>query len=355
MQILIFSSFWVYVFYVISKKIKLLDRPDLYPDIKWTRKPVPTLQWVFLFLIFLLNLIVFFPNLLLEPQMLLFIFGSSILVLIWYLDDVVIWVRIKSLYRLLIQILVSAFVVYFANLQITELNLWFIDIKFDLFRGTLLSVIWFVLCINAINWFDWINAQASWVSTIWFLSIILLIKYVVLNYYDWISSFKLEILNSNLIALSILFVLWLLYTFLEWKPLALIRDAWTLFFGFALAFFSLSWWAKIWTLVVVLSLVIFDAIWVVFHRIFVLKKKPWQWDFTHLHHRLLALWWTKKEINIFVWTWSLIMMILMLLQWSNKFAKIVIFCMMLIVFFGVNSYLFWIKKIPCWLKKSKKT
>jgi len=128
-----------------------------------------------------------------------------------------------------------------------------------------------------------------------------------------------------------------------------VRDPWTFFYGFSLAYLSLIWWAKVWTMLVVLSLVIFDAIWVCLHRIFVLKKAPRKWDYTHLHHRLQWLGRTKKEVNVFLWLWSLVMMILMLLQWDNKVAKIVIFVMMALIFFGVNSYIFWYKKAKCWL------
>jgi len=47
--------------------------------------------------------------------------------------------------------------------------------------------------------------------------------------------------------------------------------------------------AKIGTLLVVLSLPIFDAIWVFVNRIFVMKKSPMKKDYTHLHYRLMAL------------------------------------------------------------------
>ena len=48
------------------------------------------------------------------------------------------------------------------------------------------------------------------------------------------------------------------------------------------------------------------------------------------------------------------MMILMLMQSANRVNKIVIFVMMALVFFGVNFYVFVIKKVPCGLKNIKK-
>ncbi len=351
--ITIVSVIFVFFALFLSRKIWLLDKPNLYADIRWTRKPVPTLQWIFFFIIFLIILWIFYPDIFFSSQILSFLIWAWILVLIWFLDDVVIGVRIPSLIRLLIQLVVSVWVVYFANLQREFVGFFWYKIIFWPFLWVFISSLWFVLCINSINRFDGINAEASGISTIWFSTIIFLVSFVVLPNYPNISAFRLETLNTTIVIWTIFAILSFIYTIIERKPWWLVRDAWTLLFWFALAYLSLSWWAKIWTILVVLSLVIFDAIWVVFHRLFVLKKAPWKWDYTHLHHRLLRLWRTKKEINIFIRVWSILMMVLMLLQWQNKFAKLIIFLMMLIIFFGVNSYLFRVKKTPCWLDKKK--
>ena len=60
-----------------------------------------------------------------------------------------------------------------------------------------------------------------------------------------------------------------------------------MFYGFALAYLSVVGGAKIGTLIVALSLVIFDAVWVGLRRIFIVKKNPLKGDYTHLHHRLM--------------------------------------------------------------------
>jgi UDP-N-acetylmuramyl pentapeptide phosphotransferase/UDP-N-acetylglucosamine-1-phosphate transferase len=139
----------------------------------------------------------------------------------------------------------------------------------------------------------------------------------------------------------------------EFKPLGLVRDVGIMFYGFALAYLSVVGWAKIGTLIVALSLVIFDAIRVGLRRIFRAKKSPLQWDYTHLHHRLMGMWWKRREIRVFVRIWSLFMMILILLQWTNRMNKLIIFCMMALVFFGINYYLFVVKKLPYGLKMKK--
>gem|GEM_PF-2288236 len=43
---------------------------------------------------------------------------------------------------------------------------------------------------------------------------------------------------------------------------------------------------------------------------------------------------------------SLVMTILMIVQGTNSINKWIIFSMMAIIFFVINIYLFWIKKLP---------
>ena len=43
----------------------------------------------------------------------------------------------------------------------------------------------------------------------------------------------------------------------------------------------------------------------------------------------------------------------MLMQGTNRMNKIIIFLIMAALFFGVNVYLFLIKKLPCWQDDKK--
>jgi hypothetical protein len=93
---------------------------------------------------------------------------------------------------------------------------------------------------------------------------------------------------------------------------------------------------------------------VIINRIFVMHKNPLKGDYTHLHHRLLTLWRNKSELRRFVRVWSAMMAVLMLLQGENRRPKVIIFVMMACIFFGTHIYLYWIKKIPFELTKTKK-
>ena len=214
-------------------------------------------------------------------------------------------------------------------------------------------IFWSLLCINAINRFDGVYAQASGVSSIGFLTIFLLIQFVVFRQYTNFTPDNLAILTTVKYLSFVLFIISVVSTVVESKPRGLVRDVGIMFYGFALAYLSVVGGAKIGTLVVTLSLVIFDAIWVGLRRMFVARKSPLVGDYTHLHHRLLGLGWNRKEARATIWIRSLIMMILILIQGTDRGNKIIIFALMAVMFFGVNYYLFIVKKLPCGLQIKK--
>ncbi len=353
---IILSILILFIWLKIFSKFKILDKPG--NDLKNTRKPVPTMLGIFVYIWFFAIVFILFPSYF-SNNLLLWLFAWSLpIIILETLEEMsYIWkikFKIHPIIRLLIHILWWILAVYIWWIWINqELLIW----AWKWIMPQRIFVIFFVIrsiiCINAVNRFDGIYAQASWVSTIWFLTIFLLIKVVVFTSYTVFEGNSLEILTITQNLAFILFAISLVSTFIEYKPLGLLRDIGIMFFGFSIAYLSVAGWAKIWTLLVALSLVIFDAIRVWFYRIFVMKKSPLKWDYTHLHHRLLGLWWTRWEARASVWIRSFIMMVLMLLQWTNRLNKVIIFAIMALLFFGINYYVFIIKKITCWLKLNK--
>lgn len=342
-KILIFA-YAIFIWYIwlkTFKKINFLDRPG--PDVP-TRKPVPNAQWVFLIIWFLSSLIIFFPQYISNPQIIWLIIWSLILWITEFIDN---FININAKIRILIQLWVITILFYLWYIWFSTFTLpWWVIVEFHWLASFILTMIWFLWFINAINWFDWVYWLASWVSSIWFLTVFLLLKIVVFWYYTWISPENYANLNMIADISFLLFIFSAVYCFIEFKPLWVLRDVWVMFLGFSLAYLSLLGWAKIWTILVVLSLPIFDSIWVFVNRVIIMKKNPLKWDYTHLHHRLLALWWNRSEIRTFIWSWSIFFMTIMILQWANRFNKLIIFILMAIIFFWANIYLFWIKKLP---------
>ena len=351
-----------FVFFVIAiagieicKKWKILDKPG--PDVP-SRNRVPNMQWVFLILGFFATSALFFPSYYENKAFLGLVVGWGFIMLFSLIDTALEaagkkWIKAK--YRLVLQVIAWLIALWVWWVSINELVInWHITRSLPYAVVVWLTLLWFVWFMNAINWFDGINGLASWISTIWFVTVYFLLQNVVLPYYaDIISPEHLATLVMTTNVAFLLTLWWLLYTTIEYKPTWLLRDIWIIFYWYALAYLSLMGWAKIGTLLVVLSLPIFDAIWVFVNRIFVMKKSPMKKDYTHLHYRLMALWRNRSEVRRFVRWWSLFFMIIMLLQDTNRMSKIIIFVLMAIIFFGVNIYLFWVKKMPMEYKISR--
>jgi UDP-GlcNAc:undecaprenyl-phosphate/decaprenyl-phosphate GlcNAc-1-phosphate transferase len=351
-----------FVFFIIAvawieicRKWKILDRP--WPDVP-ARSRVPNMQWVFLILAFFATAWLFFPQYF-EAKWFLWLIVWGGFIMLFSLVDTALeaaWKKwIKAKYRLALQIIAWLIAYWIGGVSISEFVVnGNITRVLPTFFVVWLTVLWFVWFMNAINWFDGINWLASGISTIGFLTLYFLLQHVVIPYYaDVISPENLATLTMTTNIAFLLTLWWMLYTTIEYKPIWLLRDIWIIFYGYALAYLSLMWWAKIGTLLVVLSLPIFDAIWVFVNRLFVMKKSPMKKDYTHLHYRLMALGWTRSEVRRFVRWWSLFFMIIMLLQDTNRMSKIIIFLLMATIFFGVNIYLFWVKKMPMEYKVKK--
>lgn len=339
----ILAFLWIYVF----RKMKLLDKPG--KDLKWVRKPVPTMQWIVVFLIFLIIVSLFYPDMWMNKLFLWFLAWWSLIFVVETITELeYIWkikFKISPKVRFLVHLIAACFALWISWMSDFEILLWWYALILPQRALYVAFAVWSAFITNAVNWIDWINAQGNWILTIGFFTVFGLIQWVVFPSYTEYTNYETLIFVQKLSI--ILAIISLVYTVVEFKPFALIRDIWTMFLAFWLAYLSVLWWAKFWTLIVALSLVIFDAVWIIFYRIFVLKKSPMQWDYKHMHHRLLRLWWTRWEIRAFVWIWSVVMMILMLIQWTNRSNKIVIFMIMALLFFWVNTYLFLVKKLPC--------
>ncbi len=318
------------------------------------RKPVPTLQWVILLITFFVLVALYAPEFLVFTKTNPFfwlLLGALILWGVALTDEL--WrlihkkYRISPAIRMAIQVVVALIARAVSGVGITDFSLpWGEIIHFAFINQVVLTLARYLLFTNAINRFDGIYGLASWMSSIGFLTIFLLINLVVFVAYPDMTDAKALLLWGVSTYAMILFVVALLAVIVEFKPSGLLRDVWTMFLGFALAYLSLLGWAKIGTMIVVLALPLFDAVWVLIDRLHKQKKNPFKGDYSHLHYRLLALGRNRNEVRVFIRWFSLFFMILMLLQWDQRVDKVIIFVLMAAIFFWVNRYLFRIKKLP---------
>lgn len=257
---------------------------------------------------------------------------------------------LSPLVRLVIQIVIIAAVVIYGWVA-NDLTL--ANVQLPIIVALWFSVVWVLWFMNAMNWFDGVYWFAGGNAAIWYLTMILLVQYLVLPNYLFVSSDALHALEMVSQVSVILLIISIVFTIMEYKPYGLVRDIGVMIYWFTLWYMALIGGAKIGMVMAVLSPMILDSIWVVVNRIR-MWRSPFRGDYTHLHHRLLTLGRTRGEIRVVVWSRSLIMMTLMLLQGINSLNKVVIFAMFAVAFFAVHIYLYWYKKLPFEYKKEKK-
>lgn len=331
-------------------KRKVLDKPG--PDVP-ARAGVPNMQGIFLILGFVGSMLIFFPEYLQHKQFLALLFGGLLIGIVETIDTIVglnytglktKWLNKKI--RVFIQIIVALIAMFVGGINIDTFTIGSLTITLPFIVSAVILIIWFGGFMNAINRVDGVNGLSSGVSTIGFLTIYLLLRQVVYPSYPFMSAENSATLGMITNIAFVMTILGIIYTTIEYKPIGRLRDIGTMFFGFTLAYLALLGGAKIGTILVALSLPIFDAIRVFINRIFIMKKSPLKGDYTHIHYRLLALGRNRHEIRWFVRGRSLFFMTIILLQWTDRTAKIIIFIMMALIFFGVNIYLFRVKKMP---------
>jgi UDP-N-acetylmuramyl pentapeptide phosphotransferase/UDP-N-acetylglucosamine-1-phosphate transferase len=327
------------------KKYAILDKPG--PDVP-ARNRVPTMQWLVGIIAVAVSIVVIGRGDLFGDSAFLGMrVGLVMIACVMSIDEL--WrivharFRIGPLVRLLVQItsaVVAAWLSYEALLPMTLFGY-----ELDGLLWLVAMIIWFWLFINAINWFDGVYGLSTWVTSIGFWTVVALIGVVVLPAFPLMSLERMWVLSDTMLIASLFGVMTLVWTIIEFKPWWLMRDVGTMSVGFVLAYLSLVWWAKVWTLIVVLALPLMDAVRVIADRLLRRKSNPMKGDFTHLHYRLMAMWRSRTEVRVAIRVASMCFAILMLLQWTNSLNKVIIFIMAVVLFFGINIYLFWVKRI----------
>lgn len=149
-----------------------------------------------------------------------------------------------------------------------------------------ITITWYVLVMNAINWSDNWRAMTSSVS---------LVTLIIL----WLLSVKLYLTDTSLasrnnsvfvfsfltILLPTLFVFWRYDT----RRACIVGDAGTMFLGYIIATLAIVSGGKIATASIVLGIYFIDAFYVILGRLRA-GKNPMKGDLTHLHHRMTLKW-----------------------------------------------------------------
>ncbi|MEP7162531.1 MAG: MraY family glycosyltransferase [Candidatus Moraniibacteriota bacterium] len=170
---------------------------------------------------------------------------------------------------------------------------------------------WLILIMNAVNWLDGLDGLLGSVTFIGFLTLF------AVSLFPEVHQPALSLLSLTLAGGSFAFLLF------NWHPARLIAGtSGAYFLGFALATLSVVAGAKVATALLVLSLPILDALWVLYER-FRSGVSLFLPDNRHLHYRLLELGWTVPQVSLAYTAVTLCMAILAL--HTQAFGKVVVF------------------------------
>lgn len=346
---IIVSYILIIVFMKLFYKLDILDNPQKYG---FKRDPIPYSMGVIFFLWFFILSFWSVQLGFLEYNFklwLIWVFGFFITSISFLDDRLDVSPKIRLFFQILIWAIIwitSIKIWYISNIfwGIINLETFFIEIStYKIYIVPLIfTILWYVFIFNSLNWTDGIQWNTSWISIISFF--ILFLLWVILYFRD---QYLAGIQNAEFIMNISIILVWILIPFwyFDFHNKILMGDSGTMFLWFMLATLAIIAWGKIATVLVVFWIYTVDAVYVLVKRL-LNKKNPLQWDFSHLHHRLLDIWLSKKQVLYLIYSLSLFFWLTAL--FLNTSWKIIVFGIIVVVVIFINKI---IEAVLQWRKK----
>jgi UDP-GlcNAc:undecaprenyl-phosphate GlcNAc-1-phosphate transferase len=274
----------------------------------------------------------FHPYLVLSKEILGLIGGSILILLFGLWDDLKAqsW-KTQLAFQVILALLMVIFGIRILSLNIPFEGAFFFTEQVWFLPSVFLSLAWFLLVMNAMNWLDGLDGLAGGVSFLSLLTITLL-------------AFKPEV-NQPPVAILALVGAGATFGFLLFNfypARILLGTTGALFLGFLIALLAIISGTKIATALMVLSLPIADALFVIVDRIRH-KRSLFQADQSHLHYRLRDLGWSERNIAWFFYGATFIISLLALsTTLLSKFIAlssilVFVFCILIFVAWKTNQ------------------
>ncbi len=316
----------------ITNKHKIFDEPN---SRKIHKKTISRLGGLAIFLAFIFSFVafnIFFEKALkLSFNIYLYSIALSLSFLVGFIDDIV---NITAPYKLLLQV-ITAFIASLSGLLIDQVTISkFITIRFGYF-SYIFTILWIILFMNAINLIDGLDGLAS--GIIGLASIFIFIISIITN--NIFVSYVSLILLGSIIG----------FYFYNFPPAKIFMgDGGAYFLGFMYSTIALmgikkSSVAVLFIIPIVLLIIpLVDIMMVILKRIRG-RKSILTADRNHLHHRLLALGFTAKNILFITYFFTIILGVfsILIVLLPKEYAFILFTLVFLIVFFSFSLiYLF---------------
>ena len=267
----------------IAMHIGALDIPN---ERKVHKNPIPRLGGLGIFVGFMLGYMIFGQN---SVQMNSILIGSFIILLTGIFDDIK---PISAKAKMLGQIAASAVIVFYGDILLTHVTIFGQYIDFGIFSYPI-TLIFIVACTNIINLIDGLDGLAGGVSSIFYLSTIVICFFQ--------NRFGLEF-TLALIALGSTLG-FLIHNFNPARIFA--GDSGALFMGFIIAVISLLGFkttviTSIFIPLMILAVPILDTLFAIIRRV-VNHRKISEPDKEHLHHQLLKMKFSHKNTVLIIY------------------------------------------------------
>jgi len=271
------------------------------------------------------------PNLVLSKAIIGLICGALLILLFGLWDDLY-----SQHWRtqLAFQVVLVLLMIIFGN-RILSFNipfgetLFFTD-QFWFLPSVFLTLFWFLLVMNAVNWLDGLDGLAGGVSFLGLLTITLI-------------ALRPEVNQPPVAILALAgagaVLAFLLFNF--YPARILLGTTGSLFLGFLIALLAIISGTKIATALMVLSLPITDALWVIVDRIRH-KRSLFKPDTSHLHYRLRDLGWSERRISWFFYGITAIISLLALS--TTLMSKFIALTLIIIVLISTLFFVSWKSK-----------
>lgn len=267
------------IFVQMMKKVAIFCEVMDYPDKKRKihTKPMPLLGGLGIFVAFLLGYMLFAPK---DNLMLSILIASFLIMMLGLFDDLTkCKTPMPNKYKVIVQVASAAIVVFYGGLQLTKASMFGFTIHFGVV-APFISILIIVAIINAMNLIDGLDGLCAGISSIYFLTI-LIIGYV-LNKFG----------GLDIILCSIMLGCILGYLVHNFPPATIYQgDAGSTFCGLMIAVvfllgFKTSTLTSLIVPVLILAIPVLDTLFAIIRR----KLKGMridQADKEHIHHQLL--------------------------------------------------------------------
>ncbi len=228
------------------------------------------------------------PNLVLTKAIIGLICGAIMILFFGLWDDLYSqdW-RVQLSFQVVLSLLMIIFGIRILSLNIPFDGTIFFTEQYWFLPSVFLTLIWFLVVMNAMNWLDGLDGLAGGVSFLGLITIMLI-------------ALRPEVNQPPVAILALAGAgAVLAFLLLNFYPARiLLGTTGSLFLGFLIALLAIISGTKIATALMVLSLPIADALWVIVDRLRH-KRSIFQADQSHLHYRLRDLGWSERRISWF--------------------------------------------------------